>query len=62
MKIYPDDWRVRVATAVVIAACLGLAMVLGPVVGIKGIWPFMLAIIVGIVLGPLVGQLLFRPR
>ena len=61
MRLYPDDWRVRVTTAVVIAACLAAALILGPMVGIEGLWPFMLAIVVGIVLGPLVGGLLFRP-
>ena len=61
MKLYPDDWRVRVTTAVVIAACLAAALMIGPMVGIEGFWPFMLAIVVGIVLGPLVGGLLFRP-
>jgi len=61
MKLYPDDLRVRVTTAVVVAACLAAALVLGPMVGIEGFWPFMLAIVVGIVLGPLVGRLLFRP-
>ena len=61
MKLYPDDWRVRVTTAVVVAACLAAALILGPRVGVEGFWPFMLAIVVGIVLGPLVGRLLFRP-
>ena len=61
MKLYPDDWRVRVTTAVVIAACLAAALMFGPRVGIEGFWPFMLAIVVGIVLGALVGGLLFRP-
>lgn len=65
MKLYPDDWRIRVTTAVVIAACLGAAMMLGPKVGLNGFWPggltIIVAIIIGIVLGPLVGRLLFRP-
>ncbi len=61
MKMYPDDWRTRVTTAVVIAACLIAVKLLGPMVGIDGFWPWMLAVIVGIVLGALVGRLLFRP-
>ena len=65
MKIYPDDWRVRLTTGVVAAACIAAAMMLGPVVGIHGFWPRMLAvvvaIIVGNVLGRLVCRLLFRP-
>jgi hypothetical protein len=61
MKLYPDDWRVRVTTAAVIFACLTAALTLGPMVGFEGFWPFMLATVVGCVLGPLVGRLLFRP-
>ena len=65
MKMYPDDWRVRLTTGVVAAACIAAALMLGPVVGIHGLWPTMLAvvvaIIVGNVLGLLVCRLLFRP-
>jgi hypothetical protein len=61
MKLYPDDLRVRLTTAVVIAICMAAVMFLGPKVGIEGFWPFMLSIIAGIVLGQLVGRLLFRP-
>ncbi len=65
MKMYPDDWRIRLTTGVVAAACIAAALILGPVVGINGFWPGMLsvvvAIIVGNVLGRLVCQLLFRP-
>ena len=61
-----DDWRGRITTGVGVAACMAGAMLLGPVVGINGFWPGMLAIavaiIVGIVLGRLVGGLLFRPN
>ena len=65
MKLYPDDWRIRLTSAVAVAACLAAAMMLGPVVGIDGFLPgglaIVVAIIVGIVLGGLVGRLLFRP-
>ena len=66
MKMYPNDWRARLTTAVVIGACMAAAMMLGPMVGIHGFWPgglsIIVAIIVGIVLGNLVvGRLLFRP-
>ena len=50
----------------VVAACMAAAMMLGPVVGIHGFWPGMLAIVVailvGILLGGLVARRLFRPR
>jgi uncharacterized membrane protein YdjX (TVP38/TMEM64 family) len=66
MKIYPDNWRVRLTTGVVAAACIAATLILGPAVGINGFWPGMLsvvvAIIVGNVLGLLVCRLLFRPR
>ena len=68
MKMYPDDWRVRVTTALVIGACLTGAMMLGPVFGInwhERLWTLMLllvvTVIVGNVLGRLVYRLLFRP-
>ena len=65
MKMYPDNWRVRLTTGVVAVACIAAALMLGPVVGINRFWPRMLsvvvAIIVGNVLGRLVCRLLFRP-
>lgn len=65
MKLYPDDWRIRLTSGVAVAACMAAAMMLGPVVGLDGFWPgglaIIIAIIVGIVLGRLVGRLLFRP-
>jgi hypothetical protein len=61
MKLYPDDWRVRVTSAVVVFACMAAVMMLGPVVGINGFWPYMLSIVVGVALGQLVGRLLFGP-
>jgi hypothetical protein len=63
--MYSNDWRVRLTTGVVVAACMAIAMMLGPVLGIHGFWPGMLSIcvviIVGIMLGNLVGGFLFRP-
>lgn len=65
MKIYPEDWRVRLITGVVATACIGTVLLLGPVVGIEGFWPGMLAVIVAIIVGNLLGlvvcRLLFRP-
>ncbi len=63
--MYPDDWRVRLTTGVVAAACIAATLMLGPVVGIHGFWPgilaVVLAVVVGNVLGRLVCRLLFRP-
>ena len=65
MKMYPIDWRVRLTTGVVAAVCIAAVLMLGPVVGINGFWPRILAVIVAIivgnVLGRLVCRLLFRP-
>lgn len=62
MKLYPDDWKARLTTGLVSAACVVAALML---VGMNRFWPFMLAIIVativGNLLGPLVCRLLFRP-
>lgn len=41
------DWRVRFTTMVGVAACMSGAMLLGPVAGINGFWPGMLAIALG---------------
>ena len=61
MKMYPDDWQVKLTTGLVSAACVVAAMML---VGMNRFWPFMLSIIVativGNLLGPLVCRLLFR--
>ncbi len=65
MKVYPDDWRVRLTTGVVVAACLTTALLLGPVLGINGFWPGMLSVVVAIIVGNVIGRLvcsrLFRP-
>lgn len=65
MKMYPDDWPVRLTTGVVTAVCLGATMIFAPMVGVHGFWPGMLAVvlavIVGNVLGRLVCRVLFRP-
>lgn len=65
MKLYPDNWRVRLTTGVVSVACIGAALLLGPVVGIHGFWPRMLSVVVAVIVGNLLGlllcRLLFRP-
>ena len=60
MKMYPDDWRFRLTTGLVVAACLAAAMMLGPVVGIHGFWPGMLAVVVAIIVGNVLGGLVYR--
>jgi hypothetical protein len=62
MKTYPDDWRERVFTSVVIATCMAAAMYLGPAVGISyGFWPLMLAVVVAIIVGNVLGRWMFPP-
>jgi hypothetical protein len=60
-----DDWRIRLTIGLGAAACMAGAMIFGPVVGINGFWPGLLAILVaiviGIVVGRLVGGMLFQP-
>jgi hypothetical protein len=60
MKVYPDDWRVRLVTALGVGICMTAAMVLGPVVGIEGLLPGGLAICVAIVVGGVLGQAIGR--
>jgi hypothetical protein len=64
MKMYPDDWRDRLTTVVVIAASFAAVKMLWRVIGIHGFWPEILAVVVTIilvtVLGPLICRLLFR--
>ena len=65
MKLYPDNWRVRLTTGLVSVGCIAAALMLGPLVGIHGFWPRMLAMVVAVVVGNLLGlllcRLLFRP-
>ncbi|MCF7765825.1 MAG: hypothetical protein K9N62_19320 [Verrucomicrobia bacterium] len=61
MKMYPDDWQVKLTSGLISAACIVAASML---VGAIRFWPFILSIvvatIVGNLLGPLVCRLLFR--
>ncbi|MBI4326231.1 MAG: hypothetical protein HY674_13350 [Chloroflexi bacterium] len=63
MKLYPDDWQVRLTTGVVSFVCIAAALMLGPGI-VNRYWQLMLllvvAMIVGNVLGRLVCRLLFR--
>jgi len=61
MKLYPDDWKVRLTSGLVSAACVVTAMLL---VGMNRFWPFLLSIVVATIVGNLLGsrvcRLLFR--
>jgi hypothetical protein len=61
MKMYPDDWQVKLTTGLVSAACVVAALML---VGMNRFWPFMLSIVVATIVGNLLGsqvcRLLFR--
>ncbi len=62
MKVYPDNWRERVFTSVVIAACMAAAMYLATAAGIQyGFWSVMFATVMAIIIGNVVGRWLFRP-
>ena len=62
MKLYPEDWKVRLTTGVVSSACVVAALMF---VGMNRFWPFMMAIVVATIVGNLLGtqvcRLLFRP-
>jgi hypothetical protein len=62
MKIYPDDWKIKLTTGLVSAACVLAAMLL---FGTDRLWSFMLAIVVAVIVGNFLGllvyRLLFRP-
>ena len=59
MKMYPDDWQVRLTTGVVTAICIVAAWLLG--LGPEaGLWPFMLSTVVAIIIGNLLGRLVYR--
>ena len=61
MKLYPDDWRGRLTTGVLVAATIIATKMFGPQLGIHGLWPEMLAVVVAIIVGNVLGLLLFRP-
>ncbi len=57
MKMYPDDWQVKLTTGLVSSACVVAAMLL---VGTNHFWPFMLAIVVATIVGNLLGSQVYR--
>ena len=60
MKIYPDDWRNRLTSGLVSAACVIAAMLIAPRVGFSGFWPFILSVVVGVIIGNFLGLLVCR--
>ena len=64
MKLYPDDWKVRLTSGLVSMVCIGAALLLLPGV-IKSLWLLMLTLVVASIVGNLLGllvcRLLFRP-
>jgi uncharacterized membrane protein (UPF0136 family) len=57
MKIYPDDWQVKLTSGLISAACVVTAMLL---VGMNRFWPFILSIVVATIVGNLLGSLVCR--
>ena len=57
MKMYPDDWQVRLTTGVISAICIGAALIL---VGFDRFWLLMLSILVSVPVGNLLGRLVCR--
>jgi hypothetical protein len=60
MKLYPDDWPVRLVMGLTSAACIAAAMIFWPAFGIHGFWPDMVAVVVAVIIGNLLGALLCR--
>ena len=50
MKMYPDDWRVRLTIGAVHAVCNAVAWILGLVV-VKQIWALMFFLVVAVIVG-----------
>lgn len=57
MKMYPDDWQVKLTTGLVNAACVVAAWML---VGTNRFWPFLLSIVVATIVGNLLGLRVYR--
>jgi predicted PurR-regulated permease PerM len=62
--MYPDDWRSRIINAVLGLACMAAILLLLPAV-VNRFWSLMLALVVAILvgnlLGPVVDRRLFQP-
>jgi hypothetical protein len=60
-----NDWRITITTMVGAAAGMALAMLVGNLIDIRGLWvgelEIIIGVVVGILLGRLVGGLLFPP-
>ena len=65
MEIYPKDWRYRLTAGLIsivaLGICVGGLTLFGPMVGIHGFWPTILAAIIDVVLGNLLTRRLVPP-
>ncbi len=59
MKMYPQDWRIRLTAAAGVAICMSLAF-FGPNLGIQSLLPGGLIVVVAILVGNLGGLLIGR--
>jgi hypothetical protein len=50
MKMYPDDWQVRLTTGVVSFVCIAAALMLGPG-AVNRYWHLMLLLVVAMIVG-----------
>ncbi len=56
MKMYPQDWRIRLTAAAGVAICMSLAFAFfGPNLGIQSLLPGGLIVVVAILVGNLGG-------
>ena len=60
MKLYPDDWRVRLTAGAASVICIGATLLLGHLVGLDGLWPLMLLAVLGMIFGNVLGRVVCR--
>lgn len=60
MKLYPDDWPLRLTIGVTTAAFSVVTLLLCPLVGIYDFWPRMTAVIVAVFAANLLGRRIYQ--